>query len=169
MGANRPWFYQANFIGHHDSLWAPTEYAEQYRDAAVPDPIPANTMGKPSWVGRRFITDDEDAILFTRRQYSACIKSIDRWVWRMLQVLEERKILEDTIVIFASDHGEMLGDFGLYTKNVPYEASIRVPLALCGPGISEGSVIDALVELIDLTATIFDIAGLPAQENIDAR
>ena len=87
----------------------------------------------------------------------------------MLQVLEERKILEDTIVIFASDHGEMLGDFGLYTKNVPYEASIRVPLALCGPGISEGSVIDALVELIDLNATIFDIAGLPAQENIDAR
>ncbi len=62
----------------------------------------------------------------------------------------------------------MLGDFGLYTKQLPYESSIRVPLSICGPGIASGRESDALVEWIDLNATICELAGLPRQENIDA-
>ncbi len=168
VGTNSPWFYQANFNGPHDPFWAPTEFAEKYRDAEVPAPIPADYTKKPQWVGRRFITVDEEQIRFTRRQYSACIESIDAWIGRMLDVLEERGLAEEMIVIFTSDHGEMLGDFGLYTKQLPYESSIRVPLSICGPGIASGRESDALVEWIDLNATICELAGLPRQENIDA-
>jgi choline-sulfatase len=63
----------------------------------------------------------------------------------------------------------MLGDHGLYTKSVPYEASVRVPLLVAGPGIEGGRASDALVELIDVNPTICDLSGLPAQSNLDAR
>lgn len=70
---------------------------------------------------------------------------------------------------FTSDHGEMLGDHGLYTKGVLYEGSLAVPLIAAGPGIVRGRVSEALVELIDVNATLRDLAGLPPQERIDAR
>ena len=63
----------------------------------------------------------------------------------------------------------MLGDFGMYAKYVPCEAALRVPLLVAGPGIEPGQVSDALVELIDINATICELAGMPAQEHIDAQ
>ncbi len=63
----------------------------------------------------------------------------------------------------------MLGDLGLYTKSTPYEPSLHVPLLLAGPGIEGGRTSDAIVELIDVNPTICELAGLPPQENIDAR
>jgi transposase InsO family protein len=164
-----PWFYQANFIGSHDPYWPPPEYAERYRDAPVPGAIPVDLDGKPAWVGRRFITDDSASIAFVRRQYSACIESIDAWVGRMLDVLEEGAMLDNTVVIFTSDHGDMLGDFGLFTKRVAYEASVRVPLIVSGEGVPAGSTSDALVEWFDLNPTICELADLPPQESINAR
>ncbi len=61
------------------------------------------------------------------------------------------------------------GDHGLYSKFVPYEASVRVPLIVAGPGVPEGRVSDALVELIDVNPTICELAGLPPQGGLDAR
>ena len=79
----------------------------------------------------------------------------------MLSTLEQRGMLDDTVVIFASDHGEMLGDHGLYTKSVAYEASLRVPLILSGPGIPAGETRDTLAELADLNPTMCELAGVP--------
>jgi len=62
----------------------------------------------------------------------------------------------------------MLGDHGLYTKSVAYEAALRVPLIVAGPGIEGGRTSDALIELIDVNPTICELAGLRPQENIDA-
>ena len=78
-------------------------------------------------------------------------------------------MMDNTYIIFASDHGEMLGDHGLYGKSVSYEASLRVPLIVAGPGIEGGRVSAEPVELIDTNATICELAGLPPQENIDAQ
>jgi len=76
---------------------------------------------------------------------------------------------ENTIVIFASDHGEMLGDHGMFQKSCAYESALRVPLIAAGPGIQTGVVSSALVELSDLNPTICELAGLPRQVDIDAR
>ena len=86
----------------------------------------------------------------------------------MLNALEARGMLDNTCVVFSSDHGEMLGDFGMYAKYVPHEAALRVPLLIAGPGIEPGKVSHALVELIDVNATICELAGMPAQEHVDA-
>ncbi len=76
---------------------------------------------------------------------------------------------DNTYIIFASDHGEMLGDHGLYTKSVPYESAMHVPLIIAGPNIEGGRTCNALVELIDLNPTICDMADVEPHRNLDAR
>ncbi|MCY3770752.1 MAG: sulfatase-like hydrolase/transferase [Gemmatimonadetes bacterium] len=164
-----PWHLFVSFVGPHDPFDPPTTYADRYRDAAVPPAVRSGSEGKPGWVNarRRNLSDDEVAV--TRRQYCASIEAIDDQVGRIIAAVERRGMGADTFIIFASDHGEMLGDHGLYTKSVPYEAALRVPLVAAGPGIPGGRTSDALVELIDVNPTLCALAVLPAQEGLDAR
>jgi choline-sulfatase len=164
-----PWHYFVSFVGPHDPFDPPTEYADLYRDVEMPPPIVESGEGKPDWVRSRMKDATPEQVAVTRRQYCGAIQLIDDQVGMMLDALDERGMLENTYVIFSSDHGEMLGDHGLYTKSVAYEASLRVPLIAAGPGVERGRVSDALVELIDVNPTICELAGLPPQENIDAR
>ena len=174
-----PWHLFVSFVGPHDPFDPPAEYADRYRDADVPPAVRSGRddggredhgrTRKPDWVNarRRNLSDDEVAV--TRRQYCAAIEVIDDQVARILEAVERRGMGEDTIVVFASDHGEMLGDHGLYTKSVPYEAALRVPLIAAGPGIRGGRTSDALVELIDVNPTLCALAGLPDREGLDAK
>ncbi|HLT59565.1 MAG TPA: sulfatase/phosphatase domain-containing protein, partial [Microlunatus sp.] len=93
--------------------------------------------------------------------YYAMVTLIDDEVGRILDVLERQGLAEDTIVIFTSDHGELLGDHQLMLKGpMQYDCSVRVPLLIRHPGrIPAGTVIDDLVQWIDLTATFLDAAG----------
>jgi choline-sulfatase len=124
--------------------------------------------GKPDWVKRRTVDLSDEEVTATRRQYCAAIELIDDQVGAILSALEERGMAENTYVVFASDHGEMLGDHGLYTKSLPYEGALRVPLIIAGPGIQGGRVSDALVELMDVNPTLCDFAGVPGLEGVDA-
>ncbi len=164
-----PWHYFVSFVGPHDPFDPPTEYADRYRDVGVPPPVQGGMEGKPAWVSGRHSPYEPPGVLQTRRQYCGAIGVIDDWVGRMLDALERRGMAENTYVVFTSDHGEMLGDHGLYTKSVAYEPALRVPLMVAGPGIESGRVSEALIELIDLNPTVCELAGLPAQQNIDAR
>jgi arylsulfatase A-like enzyme len=164
-----PWHMFVSFVGPHDPFDPPTEYADRYRDAAMPPAIPTDRDGKAQWVQGRQRDHDVDEVAVTRRQYSALIELIDDHVGLMLGQLEKRGQLDNTIVVVSSDHGEMLGDHGLYQKSCAYEGALRVPLIVAGPGIAVGRSSDALVELIDVNPTISELAGLPAQPNIDAR
>lgn len=164
-----PWHMFVSFVGPHDPFDPPKEYGDRYRNAEMPEAIPPQPEGKPSLYMRRQVGLKPDDIEMTRRQYCASIELIDDQVGLILDALEKRRMQNNTIIIFASDHGEMLGDHGLYTKSVAYEASLRVPLLIAGPGIPSGRTSDALVELIDVNPTICEFARLPSQENIDAR
>lgn len=163
-----PWHYFVSFVGPHNPFDPPTDYGDLYRDAAMPPAIADTMEGKPRWVRDRTRDLSPEEVAVTRRQYCALITLIDDQIGRMLETLEGRGMLENTIIVFSSDHGEMLGDHGLYTKSVPYEAAVRVPLLAAGPGIAGGRTSDALVELIDVNPTLCELAGLPPQENIDA-
>jgi arylsulfatase len=157
-----PWFYFISFVGPHNPYDPPTEYADKYRNAVMPEPIKPCKEGKPTWIHKRMITDDEGKIAETRRQYCASIEVIDDQVGLILDELERSGMHDHTYIIFTSDHGEMIGDHGIYTKSVAYEPSIHVPLIVAGADIDEGQVSDALVELIDLNATACDLAELPS-------
>jgi len=164
-----PWHLFVSFVGPHDPFDPPAPFAERTRRADVPPPIAADLAGKPAWVRRRALGLSPDEIVHTRRQYGALIELIDAQVGALLDALERRGFAENTCVIYASDHGEMLGDHGLYTKSVAYEAALRVPLLAAGPGIEGGHVCGAPVELLDLNPTLCDLAGLPPPEHLDAR
>jgi choline-sulfatase len=164
-----PWHLFVSFVGPHDPFDPPAEYAERYRNADVPPAVPFAAEGKPSHVVERNLGLEAEEVAITRRQYAATIECIDEQVGRILEAVERRGELDKTYVLFTSDHGEMLGDLGLYTKSVPYEPSLHVPLLAAGPGINGERVSDAIVELIDVNPTICELAGLPPQENIDAR
>lgn len=167
--ADFPWHMFVSFVGPHDPFDPPTEYADKYRDADMPPHIADDMHGKPEWVKQRVVTMTPEEIAVTRQQYCAATELIDAQIGEMLAALEQRGMLENTYILYSSDHGEMLGDHGLYTKSVAYEASLRVPLLVAGPGIAAGQTSDALVELIDVNPTICELADAPVLGNIDAR
>jgi len=164
-----PWMMFVNFVGPHSPFDPPTEYADHYRNTPMPEVVPTVMDGKPEWVRQRDHGLSPEAVVEAQRQYCGAIEAIDDQVGEMLAALEERGMMDNTYIIFSSDHGEMLGDFGLYAKFVAYEGALRVPLMVAGPGIKGGCVADALVELIDVNPTICELAGLVSQEHIDAQ
>ncbi len=163
-----PWHYFVSFVGPHDPFDPPTAYADRWRDAPMPPAIPMTETDRPAWIQRRTAARDAENTAMVRRQYCALIELIDDQIGQILAAVERRGLLEKTIVIFASDHGEMLGDHGIYQKSVAYEQALRVPLLVAGPGIPAGHRSNALIELADLNPTICDLAGVPQLENIDA-
>ncbi|MEC7868744.1 MAG: sulfatase-like hydrolase/transferase [Candidatus Poribacteria bacterium] len=164
-----PWHLFVSFVGPHDPFDPPKEYAEQYRNAEMPEAIVDSLKEKPQHIHHRQIDASLEQIAVCRRQYCAAIELIDHQIGEILTALKNRGMMDNTYVIFSSDHGEMLGDHGLFTKGVAYDPSIRVPLIVSGPGIGCGRISTAMIELIDINATICDLAGLEKQEGIDAR
>ena len=103
----------------------------------------------------------DDAIRGMRRAYYADVAVIDDAVGRIVAALDARGLLDDTWIVYTSDHGEMGGDHGLMSKCVLYEPTVRVPLIIRPPGGCAPAVVDALVEHVDVPATMREIAGAP--------
>lgn len=149
-----PWYLWVNFPGPHEPYDPTVAQLARYESVTFANPVEPGP-----------VDNDHQAI---RRAYAAMITGIDDWVGRLVAEIERRGELDNTYIIFASDHGEMLGDHGRWNKGVAYEPSVHVPLVIAGPGIETGCS-DALVELIDLAATITDLAGLAIPQTWDAR
>ncbi|HIC18245.1 TPA: DUF229 domain-containing protein [Candidatus Poribacteria bacterium] len=163
-----PWHLFVSFVGPHDPFDPPKKHAEQHRNAEMPEAIVDDLKEKPQHIHHRQTDASSEQIAVCRRQYCAAIELIDYQIGKILTALKNRGVMDNTYVIFSSDHGEMLGDHGLFTKGVAYDPSIRVPLIVSGPGIGCGRISTAMIELIDINATICDLAGLEKQEGIDA-
>ncbi|RKY74347.1 MAG: hypothetical protein DRQ14_02430, partial [Candidatus Latescibacterota bacterium] len=102
--------------------------------------------------------------------YYASITEIDDQFGRIIEFLEESGKLEDTIVVFTSDHGELLGAHGLYCKNFSaFEEVYNIPLIISGPGIARGAVTEARVGLHDICPTLLELVGLEPFDVPDSR
>ena len=164
-----PWHLFVSFVGPHDPFDPPTEYAELFHNSVMPPAIKSRSDGVPRWIKGRQKACDEAELAHIRRQYCALIKLIDDQVGLLLDALKRRDMLDNTVIIFTSDHGEMLGDHGLFQKQVPYEPSIHIPLIVAGPGIAQGKESDALVDMYDLNPTICALANVVPAPDMDAR
>jgi choline-sulfatase len=114
-------------------------------------------------------TMDDDAIRGMRRAYAASVAVIDAQVGRILDAIAARGELDDTWVIYTSDHGEMGGNHGLMSKCVLYEQSVRVPLIVRPPQGCDARVVDDLVEHLDVPATVRAIADAPPVPQSEGR
>lgn len=167
-----PFYMLVSLQSPHDPYAPPSELAANYRDAEVPEPILPDFTGKPDRVRLRYeslyahatATDIQTA----RRQYCAKVELVDEQVGAILAALQRRGMADNTIVVFASDHGDHLGDHGLFIKWTAYEPSVRVPFIMAGPGIDSGAS-DAIIELQDAGPTLMELAGLPPKPGLDAR
>jgi choline-sulfatase len=160
---SQPWYLFASFSGPHSPYDPPARWAKRFANDPMPPAIPfvedrANTWLRPG--GKSFGFTPAQVLAF-RRNYSGLVAHIDEQVGRILDALAERGWLEDTVLVFTSDHGDDLGDYDHISKCVPMENAIRVPLIVAGGGMQAGAVSDALCELNDAQATVCELAGLP--------
>lgn len=113
--------------------------------------------------GSRIPEQTDQQLRFMTANYYGMISQIDHNVGRMLEQLERLGLAEDTLVLFTTDHGEMLGNHGLYLKGpTPYEDLLRVGLIARGPGVAPGRVVDEPVSTLDLAPTFYEVAGIEA-------
>ena len=130
--------------------------------------LPDDAYGD-NWVAGNAVHPDRAGLLRTRQNYAAMIENIDGWCGRLLDAVAARGELDDTVVVYASDHGEMLGDHGRWGKSTWREAAVRIPLVIAAPrGGTAGASTDALVSLHDLAATFLDYAGAAPLPGMDA-
>ncbi|WP_026820758.1 arylsulfatase [Arthrobacter castelli] len=101
--------------------------------------------------------------------YYGHLSHIDQQINRFLEALWEMRLRENTVVIFTSDHGDMMGDHDMYRKGFPYEGSAHIPFIMSVPeGYGErGTVVDEVVELRDIMPTLLDMAAAPIPESVD--
>ncbi len=181
-GDGRPFFAWVSFIKPHHPFDPPRPWDALYDPAAMPAlGDPGAALAKPLMTagGRRDPRRSYfDLRGFTQQDfgrvaamYYATITHIDHHVGRILTALGELGQLEDTLVVFASDHGDYMGDYGLILKSpsIPYDSLARVPLVAAGPGCRPGTASDALVSLVDILPTVAGLAGAPVPASVQGR
>ncbi len=155
---DRPWHLAINFVGPHPPVDITAEMEQRVRGLGG--------LGQP-YAYEGALTPAEHTA--TRQNYAAMIENIDTWLGRYLGLLEETGQLENTIVVYSSDHGEMLGDHARWGKSLPYQASAGVPLLAAGPGIRAGYECHLPTTVLDLAATFLDYGGLATPADMDSR
>ncbi len=164
----RPWLLTVSFTHPHDPYVARRKYWDLYEgiDELKPevDAIPFDKMDPHSQ--RLYKASDcanfditEENIRRSRQAYFANISYLDDKIGMLLETLEATRMDKDTVILFCSDHGDMLGERGMWFKMSFFEGSSRVPLMIAAPGDKGGSV-SAPVSNLDITPTLADIAGV---------
>ncbi|MFI6319813.1 arylsulfatase [Nonomuraea sp. NPDC050556] len=170
----RPFFLFASYHRPHPPYDPPAWAFEQYLGRHMPPPPVGawahdmwGTAGKPHDPASPYLEMSAQALNRTRAGYYGHMTHIDHQVNRLLEVAFEEHA-ENTIVLFSSDHGELMGDHNLFRKSLPYEGSAHIPFVLSGPGVEPG-VDERVVELRDVMPTLLSLAGLPVPASVEGR
>jgi len=166
----RPWCLTVSFTHPHDPYVARRKYWDLYEDCAHLDPdVPPIPYAEQDPHSQRlldscdrdkFDISDED-VRRSRRAYFANISYIDDKIGELLDILERTR--QEAIIVFVSDHGDMLGERGMWFKMSFFEGSARVPLMIAAPGLEAGRI-ETPVSTLDVTPTLADLAGVSLGE-----
>ena len=174
----KPFFLTVSFSHPHPPFTAGQAHWDRYTDdeidaPAVP-PIPVGQRDAQSqWLHASHGADRQpvtaDHVRAARRAYYAMVSYVDDKVGCLLETLRLCGFADDTIVVFTADHGEMLGERGMFYKQSFFEASVRVPLIVCAPGRFAARRVAAPMSLVDLLPTFIELAGgnVPWPEPMD--
>lgn len=167
---DKPFFLTVQMGPPHDPYGAPEEYMKRYdpekltmpanwQPGSEVRPAPPQRPRRPGIPARPYVaTGGKEEVA----AYYAAITAIDDQVGRLLQTLKETGQDENTIILFTSDHGDMLGSHGLRRKRKPHEESAHVPGIIRWPGkVPAGVAVDTLFSHIDMPPTLLSLAGLP--------
>ena len=192
-GGDKPFLVWASFPDPHHPYAPPAPWHNEYdhQDVTMPASHELDLERRPWW-HKAALTGtpklDDPALRQNRKDasgaepqsdrqlahmtanYFAMISQIDHHVGRILDVLDARGLAENTIVVYTSDHGDLLGDHGLYMKGpMPYEGLLRVGCVMRGPGIPKGRTVSDPVSTLDLAATFYEYCDLEQPPDIQSR
>jgi len=164
--SEKPWVLFVSFVSPHYPLTAPEKFYNLYRDVKLPhafDTISDQQLKHPVidqmrkfWNYNDYF-DAQSQVEGLRNYYGLC-SFLDDNVGQLLKALESSGEFDNTQVIYTSDHGDMIGNHGIWGKSYMYEDSVGIPMTLSGPGIQAGSN-DTPVSLTDMAATIESFVG----------
>lgn len=171
-----PFFLGLGLARPHDPFFAPKRFFDLYPLDSLELPTePADASEVPDYAfydvfKRAFETMDEQKQLEAMRSFYAGISYMDEQLGVVLDHMQTVGLLEDTIIVFMSDHGYQVGEKGYWNKAVLFERSCLTPLLISAPGMKmEGGATDQLVELIDVYPTLAELCGLEAPETIEGK
>ena len=165
----RPFFLVASFTHPHDPYVTRRKYWDLYEGVDIPlprtglaaEPHPhTKRLMHVSDMANATITDDDTRR--ARRAYYGNISYVDEWTGRLLATLDALQLRNDTVVMLVADHGDLLGEHGLWYKMSFFEDAVRIPLVVHAPQRFAAKRIAAPVSLVDVLPTLADIAGAPA-------
>jgi arylsulfatase len=151
---NKPWHLVVNFTGPHN----PVDITASMEDRSRSYPHPNQST--------EFDAETHQKI---RQNYTVMCENIDTRIGEIIDEVRKRGELENTLIVFSSDHGEMLGDHNRWGKHVPYQASAAIPLIVAGLDVKPNRQSNALASLIDIAATFIDYANAEKLPQMEAR
>ncbi|MEM7537870.1 MAG: choline-sulfatase [Chloroflexota bacterium] len=164
---NRPFFLQVSFTHPHEPYLCTREHWDRYEGVEIPmpvvgprsaeehDPHSARILAQFDLLDKTF---DDDDIVRAKRGYYGSVSYIDDKVGELMTVLEATGMLENTVIIFTSDHGDMLGERGMWFKKTFFEHSMRIPLLIYAPKFFKPQQVTEFSSLVDLLPTFLSIA-----------
>ena len=165
---DNPFFLMASWIQPHPPWNIPEEYLDLYKQRSLPEPegisrLPFNKESEYDWYGDR---EPEALKKSVRQSYYTSITMVDKAIGNILDYLERTKQIDNTLVIFTSDHGEMLQDKGYYCKKLPYDGSVRIPMIVRYPEIFTQDIVnESFTDLYDIMPTCLDICNIAYPES----
>jgi arylsulfatase A-like enzyme len=170
---DQPFFLWCSFPDPHEPFAAVKKWSDEYTDVDIELPrnttelSPNNRSKTMNAIGVGTELQDPEYVKACMRQTYGMISHVDEQVGRVLDSLEAEKIAENTVVMYISDHGDQLGEHGLFYKGVyPYDAHAHIPFVVKVPWSEEkGRVVDDVVSMLDLVPTVLDLAGVEQPED----
>lgn len=169
-----PYFLKVSFARPHSPYDPPGRLLRRYQERALPPPVVGSWAGR--YEARSSQRDDlwhgrlpENEVRLSRAAYAGAVTFIDEQIGRIIETLERRRLLDETLIVFFSDHGDMTGDHHLWRKSYAYEPSARIPMLVRGPGAPRGVVDLTPVEIRDVLPTLAAAAGAAAAVPMDGQ
>lgn len=171
-----PWYVYLSYLAPHDPRTMPKRFLDMYPPEEIQ--LPENFAPEHAFdFGISEIRDEllvgyprkEEEVRKEIAEYYAMVTHLDDELGRLLDGLEERGELENTIILLAGDNGLAVGNHGLMGKQNLYDHSVRVPLVVAGPGIPKGQKNDRFVYLLDVFPTLCELTGLPIPASVEGR
>ena len=174
---SKPFFLKMSFVRPHSPLDPPKFYFDMYNDEDLPAPLMGDWANKEDEENRGKDINcikgiiNKTALKRAKAAYYGLITHIDHQIGRFLIALSEYGELNNTIFLFVSDHGDMMGDHNWFRKGIPYEGSARVPFFIYDPGNllkgKKGKVFDEVLELRDIMPTLLDFAHISIPNSVE--